>query len=125
LFRLNPAEVRRQFKRLGLKNVKVDVINAEEIAVRLEDGREIVLHTPQALLIRMQGNAVMLQAVSSTIEEREYGGEATGQDISEDDVRLVAEQAGVSLEEARNALKEAGGDIAAAIMLIEERRKAS
>ncbi|RUM46625.1 MAG: NagC family transcriptional regulator [Hyperthermus sp.] len=125
MFRLNPAEVRRQFKRLGLKNVKVDVINAEEIAVRLEDGREIVLHTPQALLIRMQGNAVMLQAVSSTIEEREYGGEATGQDISEDDVRLVAEQAGVSLEEARNALKEAGGDIAAAIMLIEERRKAS
>jgi len=36
-------------------------------------------------------------------------------------VRFVAEKAGVSLEEARRALEESGGDIAAAILRLTEK----
>ena len=43
-------------------------------------------------------------------------------DISEEDIRLVAEQAGVTIEEARKALEEAGGDIAAEILRLQETR---
>jgi len=38
--------------------------------------------------------------------------------ISEEDVQLVASQAGVSLEEARKALKATKGDLARAILYL-------
>ncbi|ABM80338.1 nascent polypeptide-associated complex protein [Hyperthermus butylicus] len=123
MFRLNPADIRRQFKRLGIK-ADVDVVEAEEVIVRKTDGKTLVLANPQVLLVKMQGGMVMLQAVSNSVEEVEAIGEKAPE-ISEEDVRLVAEQAGVSLEEARRALEEVGGDIAAAILLLEERKKAS
>ena len=124
MFRLNPSDIKRQLKRLGIKNVEVDTPAVEEIIVRLEDGREIVAYTPQVMIVRVPGGAAMIQVVAETLEEREA--QAGGQpEISEEDVKLVAEQAGVSMEEARQALEEASGDIAAAILLIEERKQAS
>ena len=121
LFRLSPTDIKRAFKRLGIK-VDVSEVKAEELIIRTMDGKELVMASPQTvLLIKMPGETVMVQAVGS-IEERSSEEKV---EISEEDVRLVAEQAGVSIEEARQALLEAGGDIAAAIMLLEERRKAS
>ncbi len=121
MFRLSPTDIKRAFKRLGIK-VDVSEVKAEELIIRTMDGKELVMASPQTvLLIKMPGETVMVQAVGS-IEERSSEEKV---EISEEDVRLVAEQAGVSIEEARQALLEAGGDIAAAIMLLEERRKAS
>lgn len=124
MFRLNPSDIKRQLRRLGIKNVEVDTPAVEEIVVRLEDGREIVAYTPQVMIVKIPGGAAMIQVVAEALEEREA--QSSRQPvISDDDVKLVAEQTGVSLEEARRALEEAGGDIAAAILLIEERRQAS
>jgi nascent polypeptide-associated complex subunit alpha len=124
MFRLSPSELRRQLKRLGIK-ADIDVIDAEEVVVRRRDGKSLVISSPQVMLVRMQGT-VMLQVVGSNIEEvKDEGEAAAAASFSEEDVKLVAEQAGVSLEEARRALEEAGGDIAAAIILLEERKKAS
>jgi len=39
--------------------------------------------------------------------------------MPEEDVRLVADQTGKSLEEARKALEESGGDLAKAILLLQ------
>jgi nascent polypeptide-associated complex subunit alpha len=39
-------------------------------------------------------------------------------EIPEDDVRLVAEQTGVPVEKARQALKDASGDLAEAILAL-------
>jgi len=50
---------------------------------------------------------------------REEAPKEEAPEVSEEDVRLVAEQAGVSLEEARRALEEAGGDIAEAILRLQ------
>ncbi len=126
MFRLNPNELKKQLKKLGLTNVEVKMLEAEEIVIRLADGRELVAAAPQVMLMQVPGGAAMLQVVAESLEERQpdrsSGGEAQ---VSEEDVRFVAEQAGVSLEEAREALREAGGDIAAALMLLEERKRAS
>lgn len=126
MFRLNPNELKRQLKKLGLKNVEVKMLEAEELVIRLTDGRELVAAAPQVMLMQVPGGAAMLQVVAENLEERQPGhGESNETQLSEEDVRFVAEQAGVSPEEAREALREAGGDIAAALMLLEERKRAS
>ena len=123
MFRFDPKELRKQLRRLGLRDVKIEPVSAEEVIIRTEEGKELAIPSPQVLLMRMKGGAVMLQVMGQSIEEREVAQEETTQ-ISEEDVKFVAEQTGVSIDEARQALEEAGGDIAAAIMLIEERKRA-
>ena len=123
MFRFDPKELRKQLRRLGLRDVKIEPVNAEEVVIRTEEGKELAIPSPQVLLMRMKGGAVMLQVMGQSIEEREVAQEETTQ-IREEDVKFVAEQTGVSIDEARQALEEAGGDIAAAIMLIEERKRA-
>ncbi len=126
MFRLNPSELKRQLRRLGIKNVDIETPDTVEVIIRLEDGRELVAEAPEVMIVRLPQGAAMIQVVTQSLEEREpsTAGEA-GATVSEEDARLVAEQTGVSLEEARRALEETGGDIAAAILLIEERRQAS
>lgn len=123
MFRFSPSELKRQLKRLGIK-ADIELVEASEVVVRKSDGKLLVVESPQVMLVKMQGGAVMLQVIGSRVEEVEEEAKPSTS-FSEEDVRLVAEQAGVSLEEARRALEEAGGDIAAAIILLEERRKAS
>jgi len=125
MFRFSPGELKRQLKRLGLKNVDIDTIDAEEVIVRRHDGKELVLTAPQVLIVKMPGGAIMMQVTAQHVEEREAVTDEPSPAFSEDDVKLVAEQTGVSLEEAKRALEEAEGDIAAAIMLIEERKQAA
>ncbi len=123
MFRLSATELRKQFRRLGLK-VDVEEVKAERIVVETVEGKRLVLEEPQTtLLVKLPGKTFMLQVVASGLTEEAEAAE-TGIEVSEEDVRLVAEQAGVSMEEARRALEETGGDIAAAILLLEERKKA-
>ncbi len=123
MFRFDPKELRKQLRRLGLRDVKIEPVSAEEVIIRTEEGKELIIESPQVLLMRMKGGAVMLQVMGQGVEEREIAQESV-QQISEEDIRFIVEQTGVSMEEARQALEEAGGDIAAAIMLIEERKRA-
>ncbi|HIQ23466.1 MAG TPA: NagC family transcriptional regulator [Pyrodictium delaneyi] len=125
MFRFSPGDLKKQLKRLGLKNVDVETLEVEEIIVRQRDGKELVLVAPQAIVVKMPGGAIMMQVMAQRAEETEAQRPEDTASFSEEDVRLVAEQTGVSLEEARRALEEAEGDIAAAIMLIEERRQAA
>ncbi len=125
MFRLNPAEIKRQLKRLGIKNVDVDVFTAEEVTIQLEDGRTLVAATPQVMVVKLPTGQAMIQVVTQSLEERTGEAEESAASFSEDDINLIVEQTGVTPEEARKALEEAGGDLAAAIMLIEERKRAS
>jgi len=53
--------------------------------------------------------------VGGEVSEKALEGKPT---IPEEDVQLVAQQANVSLERARAALEETGGDLAQAILLL-------
>ncbi len=115
-FPLNPKDLQRILRRMG---ITVEEVRAGRVVVELEGGGRLVVDEPTVMVVRARGQPPMLQVMGQIREERRE--EAAGEvvEISEDDVRLVAEQAGVSLDEARRALEETGGDIAAAILKLQ------
>jgi nascent polypeptide-associated complex subunit alpha len=108
---------------MGVKADIEDLSDAEEIIIVHNDGRRSILENPQATLIKLGGSGqVMLSATGLLRIEEPAGEEAEEIQVSEEDVQLVAQQTGVSPEEARRALIEAKGDLAEAIMSIEQRK---
>ncbi len=115
---LKPEEAAKMLKRLG---VSIEEVNAIRVTVEVEDGSKIVIDNPtQTLLVKSKDQPPIIMVMGEHRTERPEAPEAPR--YTEDDVRLVAEQAGVSLEEARKALEETGGDIAAAIVKLAEKR---
>ena len=115
MFGMSPRDLRRAMKKLG---IKMEELRVERVVFELEDGRKLVVDSPQAILMRAKGQPTTIYVIGEPREvvEEEQSEEAGGLEISEEDVMLVAEQAGVSPEEARKALEETGGDIAEAIL---------
>ena len=108
--RLSPREVRRLMQKMGMEVEPLEGVR--EVVIKLE-GRSLVIKDPQVSLVRMAGQSIyqVLGEATEVLEGEELV-------ISDEDVQLVASQAGVSLEEARKALKESGGDLARAILML-------
>ncbi len=120
LFRMSPSELRRFMKRMGIKVDVEEIDDADRVIIERSGSKNLVIDNPTVTIMRMKGQSIIyvmgeIREVEKTIEKRE--------EIPEEDVQLVASEAGVSLEEAREALEATGGDIAQAIMLLESRRK--
>ncbi|MDG6940174.1 MAG: transcription factor [Nitrososphaerota archaeon] len=87
---------------------------------QVEDVKEVVIITgskemrlPQAQVFEINAKGMrVFQVSSSTVEEKEV----EAPKAKEEDIALVASQAGVSRERAKAALEEADGDIALAIL---------
>ena len=112
----SPRDLKRMLKRMG---VEVEELNVLSIELKLGDGRTLVVEDPQSVaLMKARGQPGVIYIVGGNIVEKkeEPEEEAHAVEVSEEDVELVAEQAGVSKEEAKRALIEAGGDIAEAIL---------
>jgi nascent polypeptide-associated complex subunit alpha len=67
-------------------------------------------------MLEMQGQKIF-QVTGGTISEKAV--ERKPSSVPEEDVRLVADQTGKSVEEARKALEESSGDLAKAILLLQ------
>jgi nascent polypeptide-associated complex subunit alpha len=103
---MNPRKMKQMMKQLGM-----DVRPVEDV-------QEIVITTPQGRYVFDQAEVAIMkmQGVTTwqiTGEPRFEEGQTR---IPEEDVALVAEQAGVSEDKARSALEESKGDIADAIL---------
>ncbi len=123
--KLSPRQLRRMQSRL-LGSLGLDLKElgqAEEVVVRFGD-RELVISGPNIVEMSIEGERI-LQVIGGEVEERVPGeaGEEEAYEPSQDDILLVASQAGVSEEEAAQALRDTGGDLAKAIMLLKSRRK--
>ncbi len=97
----NPDMMRKLMKQMNMKAVE---------AVRVEihtPSKKIVIENPEVTSVNMMGETVF--QVKGSIKEE------AGVEILDDDVDLVAEQSGVSKDEARKALEASNGDIAKAI----------
>jgi len=106
-----PEDMVKLMKRLG---ISLEEVNAVKVVIELSDGSRMILDPPDSvLLVKSKGQPPIFMVVG--VHRVEKPGESRVL-FTEDDVRLVAERAGVSLEEARRALEETGGDIAAAII---------
>ncbi len=93
---------------------------AEEVVIKLQD-KELVLRNPSVVEMRVEGESIY-QIIGGELQEREPEPEAEeAYEPSQEDIALVAAQAGVSEDEARSALIEAGGDLAKAILLLKSK----
>ena len=100
--KMNPRQMKRMMKQMGMAMEELD---AKEVLIKLED-REIVIKNPTVSVVKVQ-NQKTYQVMG---EEQEV------QSVPEEDIKMVAEKAGVSLEDARDALERSKGDLAEAIM---------
>ena len=87
-----------------------DLKGVKEVIIRFED-KELIIDNPSVSLMNVMGSESY--QVEGTAREVELEVEI---EILDEDVELVASSAGVSMEEARNAIHEAEGNLAEAIM---------
>ena len=97
--------MRQMMKKMGMSQVEIP---ATEVVIKTPD-REIVIINPQVSKVNMMGQETF-QIVGEAHER------PVEVEVDEADVETVVEQTGVSPEDAKAALEDAGGDIAQAIM---------
>ena len=99
---IDPKKMQAMMKQMGIKQ---EDIPALRVIIEKEDGK-IIIDDPQVTKIVMQGQ-----------ESWQISGRAREDEgISQSDIELVMEKAGVSEDKAREALEKHGGDIAQTII---------
>lgn len=102
-------------KKLGVQQQQID---ADEVVIKLKGGSsEIVIANPSVAKVTMMGQETF--QITGEYSER---ASKPQQLFNDDDVRTVVEQAQVSEAEARDALAKVSGDIAAAILFLNEKK---
>jgi nascent polypeptide-associated complex subunit alpha len=117
---INPKQLQKQMKAMG-----IDIQEIEDVKqVIIKTGtKEIVFNDAQVTIMDARG-MVSYQVTGTPVErplsiqEQQAGSPAKELEISDDDITLVATQAKVSRDIARQALKDANGDLAEAILKI-------
>jgi len=110
--RISPREARRMMQRMGMS---MDAIPDVEQVVIKTSAKEITIEDPEVAILEVQGQKIY-QVTGGKITEKTLERKLT---IPEEDVRLVADQTGKSIEEAKKALEECDGDLAKAILLLQ------
>src|SRR5207247_8841834 len=109
--RINPREDNRMKQRMGMQIKQIDDVTRVVIESAT---KKIIIDEPEVAIVTVQGQTVDQVGGGRTREE----GPASAS--SDEDAKLVAAQAGVSAEEATNALRPSGGDLAQSIMLLQQ-----
>jgi nascent polypeptide-associated complex subunit alpha len=118
--RMNPREQKRMMQRMGM-NMDT-VADVQQVIIRTA-GKDIVIDEPEVAILQVQGQK-MYQVIGGQVSEqapsaRTAAGAPAKPAFSDEDVQLVADQTGKSLERAKEALLEADGDLAKAILLLQ------
>lgn len=96
-----------------------EIENVTEVIVRTTE-EEIVLKNPEVTIMNM-GQEIW-NIVPQSVSKRPLGSSSTEEslpkeiEVNDSDVQLIVSTAGVTKDEAINAIKNSGGDIAKAIM---------
>lgn len=102
----------QMMKQLGIDVQEVP--NVQEVIIRTPQ-QEFRFQGPEVTIMTAQGQRTFQIVGEPTIQTREAKVE-----ISEEDAKMVAEQTGKSVEDARGALEATKGDIAEAIVRLQE-----
>jgi len=103
---INPRKMKQVMKQLGMQVEPIE--DVRRIVISTGKG-DYVFESAEVAVMTMQGITTYQVTGNPHFEP-------AAPEIPEDDVKMVAEQAGVSTEAARDALASTGGDIAAAII---------
>jgi len=145
---INPREVKKLLKRLGIQDLNLEEVNnVTKVVIYLGDGSTIEINRPTVAKMKIQGMSIY-QIQASDSETRVVKPQSTipqprqslimqqpQQSITtktpqhyepgEDDIKLVMEETGCTREEAIKVLKETNGDIAEAIVRIQSNQRRS
>jgi len=113
--RMSPREAKRMMQRMGLGMGEMP--DVQEVIFKTSK-KEVVVENPQVAILDLHGQKIF-QVTGERITERAVEKEEAKITIPEEDVRLVADQTGKSMEEAKRALEETEGDLAKAILLLQ------
>lgn len=108
---LNSRKAQAMMRKMGMAQEDID---ATEVIIKCPD-KEIVIKEPSVAKIKAMGTEQF--TISGTVHEREISSEP---EINDDDIKTVIDQANVSEEKAKEALEKAEGDIAKAILDLNE-----
>lgn len=89
------------------------ISDVEEVIIR-SSRKEIIVENPEVTVLDLHGQKIF--QVTGQVTEKKIEKEI---EIPDEDVKLVADQTGRSMEEARKALEETDGDLARAILLLQ------
>lgn len=110
--KMNPRQMQHMMKKMGIQQEDID--DAEQVIIRCTT-REIVIDNPQVAKVNMMGQKSYQISGEAYERSRE-----TTPEVSEDDITTVMEQAGCDKDTATKAIKEAEGDLAQAILSLQQ-----
>jgi len=113
--RVSPREAKRMMQRMGLSMGEVP--DVQEVIIRTLT-KEITVENPEVAILEMHGQKIFQVTGGNVVEKAIEKVVEKGVTIPEEDVQLVAQQAKVSIDEARAALEQTKGDLAQAILLL-------
>jgi len=105
---MNPKKMAGMMKQLGISQ---EEIPAEKVVIEKADGK-IVINNPSVQKIKMQGQESF--QIAGDISEQE------AVKFNEDDVKQIVEKTGKSEDESRRVLDEVDGDLAEAILKLQD-----
>lgn len=106
---MNPREMQKAMKRLGIKQEEIDA----ELVIIKRAGKDLIIKNPQVSRINMMGQET-IQVVGEITEAEES-------EIGEDDISTVMAQTSCTREEALSALQESSGNLAEAILKLQNK----
>lgn len=109
---MNPREMQKAMKKLGIRQEEID---AELVIIKTSD-KDLVIKNPHVSKVDMMGQETF-QIVGDVAEVDKDA----GTEINEDDLGTVMEQAGCSKERALEALEESRGNLAEAILRLQNK----
>ena len=104
---VNPRQMQQMMKQMGIQQVDVD---ATRVIIETPEKR-IVIDDPSVARVTMMGQQTW--QISGAAREEALD---TAPEITDEDVQTVVDATGASADDARSAIEEANGDLAAAIM---------
>jgi len=104
----------RAMQKMGMQVKEIE--GAKEVVIITNDKR-IIIEEPSVAAVTLQGQQIY-QITGGTQKEEPLTKVET---VSDEDARLVSEQAGVSMEKAKKALESTEGDLARAIVQLKKR----
>jgi nascent polypeptide-associated complex subunit alpha len=113
-------DAKRMMQKMGMKIDEIDGVT--EVLIRTAT-REIIIEEPVVTSVVVQGQR-MYQITGGSAHERAPSAEAAQPEVPEEDVNLVVTQTGKTVDEAKAALKESGGDLAEAILRLKQKNQA-
>lgn len=109
---MNPREMQKAMKRLGIKQEEIDA----ELVIIKTAGKDLLIKNPQVSKINMMGQETIQIVGSITEIERNEKIE-----INDEDISTVMNQTACTKEDAAAALEEAKGNLAEAILKLQNK----